>query len=388
MIKSFYKTKQYQKVFFDAKVKMRSYAVGRDVHLDFLDWRKHHLSRWNNDKVNYLLCEHGDIGANFAKISQIAEIRITEPKNQILIEKQKEEFSPLRFEGMYLEIGKNGDLYIDGQKSDIYFGTELKAWGATAIWKNNMPTYVLFVVGKNKLGEMGIYGYAFDGKNRPTDKIIVSRKLEPTLSRKSRLYCFGKHIFLVHGMQLHYYYYNEKLQRLEDVAIETDTDNQGKQCCSTVTGAVICDSKGFVHWKSGNKIYSFPIGYPKRLHCIDLGERVELDRIQCFDDKLFVYRRNKITHEYSCLKYVTNSYGEFDGQVFNTGSKYNLFYADKNGTLNYLKVPGLGTKAVVASHNMTTETVLGQLELKTENIFCINGNLYTNCTYVGQKFTT
>ena len=150
----------------------------------------------------------------------------------------------------------------------------------------------------------------------------------------------------------------------------------------------MCDSKGYVHWKSGNKVYSFPIGYPRRLNCIDLGERVELARIQCFDDKLFVYRMNKITHEYSCLQYVANARGEFEGQVFNTGSKYNLIYANKNGTFHYLKVPGHGTRAPFASHNMVSETIMGQLELKSENVFCINGNLYTNCAYVGQKFTT
>ncbi|MBO5850912.1 MAG: hypothetical protein J6R29_01100 [Clostridia bacterium] len=388
MIKSFYKTKFRQKIFFEKQVKIRTYAFGKEVRAEFLDWRKRHLARWNNEKFNYLLCEYGDVGGNTAKINTVAEVRVVEPRNEVVIAPKKEGLMPLWFEGMFLEVDKEGDLFIDGKKAGIYLGTELKAWGATAIWKNNMPTYLLFVVGKNKSGSMAIYGYEFNNENRPTEKIVVQKSLEATLNRKSKLFCFGKNLFLIHGMRLHYYYYNEEKRCLEEVAIKTDDLNLDKECCNGVLGSVVCDSNGYVHWRTSNKVYSFPIGYPKKLNCIDLGERVELDRIQCFGNNLFVYRRNKITREYSCLKYSINSYGEFDGQVFNTGARYNLFYGDKSGILYYVKLPSQGRKAIVATHNNTAETTIGIIDVNAEETFSVNGNLYLDCVYAGHKITT
>lgn len=362
---------------------MRSYAYGKGVHDNFLDWRKHHLARWNNSKVNFLLCEDGDIGGNNAKVDVIGEARVTEPKNQRVIKKIAGTLTPLVFEGMYLSVNRDGELLINDEVSTIVLGSELKAWGVSDVWINNMPVFTLFVVGKNKLGETCLCGYAFDNKNRPTSEIKVSVPVKATLARKSKLYCFGRHVFLIHEAQLQYYYYNIEKGALEEVAIGENEKNEGKECCKGVQGGVVCSSNGYVHWQAGNRVYSFSIGYPSALNCINLGDSMEITGVQCFKDMLFVYRKNKISNEYSCVKYVLAQNGTFAGQVFNVGAKYNLFYADKSGVLFYIKVARASKRGTVARHNMNEESIVSQIDLQgADEIFCINGNVYLNCNYL------
>lgn len=383
MIKSFYKKREPQKIFFVKDFKTRSYAYGKSVHDLFLDWRKHHLMRWNNSKVNFLLCEDGDIGGNSAKVDVVGEVRVTEPKNQRIIKKTAGMLTPLVFEGMILSVNRDGEMLINDKVCDIFLGTELKAWGVSDIWINNLPSYTLFVVGKNKDGQSGLYGYAFDNNNRPTNEIKVSVPVKTTLSRKSKLFCFGRHVFLIHEAQLQYYYYNIEKGRLEEVAIGEDEKNEGKECCKGVVGTVVCDSNGYVHWQAGNRVYSFKIGYPSAVNCINLGDTMEISGVQCFKDMLFVYRKNKISNEYSCVKYVEAQNGSLAGQVFNVGAKYNLFYADKSGVLFYLKIARASRRGTVAKHNMSEESVISQVDLAgAEEVFCINGNIYLDCNYL------
>lgn len=383
MIKSFYKKREPRKIFFVKDVKMRSYAYGKGVHESFLDWRKHHLARWNNSRINFLLCEDGDIGGNNAKVDVIGEVRVCEPKNQKVIKKTSGMLTPLIFERMCLSVNRDGEMLINDEVTDIVLGSELKAWGVSDIWVNNLPTFTLFVVGKNKDGETGLYGYSFDAKNRPTNEIKVSVPVKATLARKSKLFCYGRHVFLIHEAHLQYYYYNIEKGILEEVAIGDDEKNEGKECCKDVQGAVVCDSNGYVHWQAGNRVYSFSIGYPRSLNCINLGDSMEISGVQCFKHMLFVYRKNKISNEYSCIKYVVAQNGTFAGQVFNVGAKYNLFYADKSGVLYYVKIARASRRGTVARHNMNEESVISQVDLAgAEEIFCINGNIYLNCNYL------
>ncbi len=386
MIKSFYKRRPVRKVFFVRDMKIRSYAYGNEVHSEFLEWRKNYLERWNRRNSEFLLSERGDIGANAAKIDSVAEFRVVEPQNQRVILRKQGKISPLWFEGMFLETNKDGDLYINDQKSDIVLGTELKAWGATAVWHGKIPSFTLFVVGKNKSGEVELRGYPIDPKTGIASEPSVAVGISATLNTKSHLYCFGKHIFLIHESKLHYYYYNTDLSRLEEVAIKTDEPNDGKAFLSNVRNPIVCDSNGFVHWQSENSVYSFPIGFPRRLNEIDLGERNELSGIQCFKDSLFIYRKNKITREFSCLQYNFYCDGAVDGKVFNHGAKYNMFYAEKNGLLYYVKVPFASRRAYVTKNNAGNESVVSEIDIsRSDEMFSINGNLYLGCNYIGAE---
>lgn len=385
MIKSFYKRRLPKKVFFVKDMKIRSYAYGKDVYLEFLEWRKHYLERWNRQNSTFLLNERGDIGSNSAKIDTVGEFRVVEPKGQRVIARKPGVLSPLWFEGMYLETNKDGDLYVNDKKTDIVLGSEIKAWGATAVWFGKIPSFTLFVVGKNKKGDVELRGYPIDQKTGLSPEASVSVGIPSTLN-KSHLYCFGRHIFLIHDSRLHYYYYNTDLSRLEEVAIKTDEPNEGKPFLANVKNPIVCDANGFVHWQSGNSVYSFPIGFPRRLNEIELGDRNELTGIQCFKHGLFIYRKNKITREFSCLQYNLSVNGAVDGKVFNHGAKYNMFYADKNGLLYYVKVPFASRRAYVTKYNAGNETVVSEIDISgSDQMFAINGNLYLGCNYIGAE---
>ena len=383
MIKTFYKSRPPKKVFFNREIKLRSFAYGKEVHNEFLEWRKSFYARWNKLNSNFLLLERGEIGANPVKVGTSDRIMVAKPKNQREVNRKSGSLAPLWVEDMYLEATRDGDLFINDEKSEIVLGSELKAWGVTAVWESTLPTYTMFIVGKDKHGEVALRAYPFDIKSGPIMQEKASVKLNATINKRSYLYCFGKHIFLVHESTLYYYYYNTDLGRLEEVAIKTDEPNKDKDFCNNVTGALVCDGAGGIHWQSGNSVFSFTIGYPGRLNCIELGDRHELCGIQCFGEDLYVYRKNKISKEYSCLQY-TKIRGEYEGKVFNHGAKSNLFYMEKGGFLYYLKIPALSRRASVIRNSAGNESVLSDIEMSaSQDMFCVNGNLYLDCKYVG-----
>ena len=383
-MKTFYKKRADNKVFFSPGMKIKSYAFGKEIHAEFIDWRKRFLANWNSSTTDFLIFENGSIDGNAAKIDKVGELRVVEPGNKRTVRRKKDALTPLFIEGIRLEMSSGGELILNGESTDKYFGTELKAWGVSVSWKKNIPSYILFVFGKTEEGTTELRGYSLDIRDGVDTQPICSVPFDTTLSRKSHLYCFGKHIFLINDARLNYYYYNVSFSRLEEVAIETDMQNEGKPFLSKVASTMVCDSNGCVYWQSGNSVYSFPIGYPRRLSSIDLGERNELVGIQTFRDRLFVYRKSKITSEYSCLSYVRDAGGDdFEGALFNRGAKYNMFYSENSDMLHYVKVSATGIKGEVVRRRGDSETVISQVNLSdAEQMFCVNGNLYLNCSYV------
>ena len=386
MIKTFYKKRPTEKIFFEKGIKVKSYAYGEAVHNEFVEWRKSFVERWNKSNANFLLLERGDIGANTAKMDASERLVVAEPKGKKLISRKHGSLAPLWFEGMYMELSRDGDLFINGEKHEHVFGEEIKAWGVTAIWRSVLPEYTMFVLGKDEGGDFSLRAYPFDLKTGPSAEAIASTPIPPTLNKKSSLYCFGKHIFLVHESRLYYYYYNTERSCLEEVALKSDISNTEKDFCQNVSNPVVCDSSGSVHWLANNCVYSFSIGYPQDLSVIDLGQRNEGVSVQCFKGNLYIYRKNKITREFSCLQYKRDSRGEYDGCVFNQGAKYNMFFADKNGMLFYLKIPNISNRAYVIKNSLGKESTVGEVDISSANgMFCINGNLYLGCDYAGNQ---
>jgi hypothetical protein len=250
----------------------------------------------------------------------------------------------------------------------------------------NEPTFTLFAVGKDKKGKVELRGYPVDKKLGPIDRVVVSMPLPATLSAKSHLYIFGNHIFLIHENQLYYYYYNIASGKLEEVAIQSDAPNSDKLLCQNVEAPIVCDSNGSVYWRSGNNVYGFPIGSPAKVVCIEGGERNDLVSLQCFKDGLFIYRKNKITKEYSCLQYKLDRLGNIEGKIFNNGAQRNLFFAERNGFLHYLKIPSAARRGFVCKNTGGVESVVKDVELRgAEKMFYINGNLYLDFDYVGTR---
>ena len=74
------------------------------------------------------------------------------------------------------------------------------------------------------------------------------------------------------------------------------------------------------------------------------------------------------------------------GSVFNPGAKYNMFFADKNGMLFYLKISPISKRAYVIKSVSGKESSVGEIDISAaDNMFCINGNLYLGYDYVGKE---
>ena len=387
MIKTFYKKRPEKKVFFTRNIKIRSHAYGTEVHKSFLDWRTRFLAAWNSSRTAFWPLENGSIDGNAAMMDKVGELRLATPTAaHRTIRKRSSGLTPLWFDGRYLEVGEYGELFVDGKETDTVLGTELKAWGATVIWnKSGQPTYYLFVFGKNERGAHQLRAYSIDDARTLELSLLCSLDLESTLGKKSYLYCFGQHIFFVSDSRLNYYYFNTDIPALEEVAIKTDTPNADKEICANVSGSVICDSAGYVYFRSGNGVTLFQIGYPSRVERIEFGERTELVGIQVLRDRLYVYCKSRITREYTCISYNVDKSGIYDASIFNRGSRYNLFYAEKNGILHYLKIPPHSRKAYAAKINSGNETLGAEIDISTaDQMFCVAGDLYLDCSYVAK----
>ena len=385
MVKTFYKYRQPKKIFFTRDVKIRSYACGYDVLEEFKTWRKKYIDRWNSPKRNFWVTENGSIDGNYAKIDRVGELRVAELReNQKCIVKKPDKICPLWFEGCYLEVNGDGDILLNGKVTDFNLGPELKAWGVSPLFDRNAVSYVLFIFRNNEQGLGELKAFSMDLSNGLKIELKCSVTLAATLRKTSNLYCFGKHIFLVSDSCLHYYYFNREFSRFEEVAIETDEPNEGKEFCQNISGAPVCDSHGHVFWRSGNHIYFFPIGFSKRLGCIDFGDSNTIKGIQTFRDDLFIYSKSKITKEYTCFRYRAGEGETEEPVVFNKGSRYNLIYAERHGLLHYVKIPEDTHNGCVASMSAGTESITSYVDLSgVRQMFCIDGDLYLNCTYVG-----
>lgn len=384
MIKTFYKATPAKKIFFSPGQRIKSCAYGDEVHLEFLDWRRRYLAKWNSPKENFWLLENGPIDGNFAKIDKVEEFRVSEPRaSQRTISKKENGLSSLWLEGCTLDVDSLGDLLVNGAPTGISLGTDLKAWGASIRWIKGQPEYLLLVYGKNEDSESELRAYRLALQGSLAVTLLSAVPLKATLNKKARLYCFSSHVFLVSDAKLAYYYYNDLLQRLEEVALgSTDTPNSEKAFCVGVTGDIVCDGDGYVYFCADNRIFYFPVGYPSKISRIELGESNEIFRIQTFRDTLFVYYRSKITHEYTTMAYVVGPSGATSG-IFNTDSLYNLFYAEKNGLLYYVKLLPGSQRALVVRQKSGNEAVLSEISVcATKQLFCANGNLYLNCSYV------
>ena len=384
MIKTFYKTAPVKKIFFSPGQKVKSYAYGDEVHLDFLNWRRRYLESWNSPKENFWLLENGSIDGNAAKIDKVGDFSvatISEKRKSIL--KSETDFSPLWFEGRELTVTFNGELSLNGQKTGISLGRDLKAWGASILWKKGQTERLLFVYGKNELLESELRVYRIDLRDGLALQLLAAIPKKATLMPKARLYCFSSHIFLISDGHLDYYYYNDRFERLEEVAIgDNDTPNSEKDFCAEIKGDVVCDGDGYIYYCAGNRVCYFSIGYPSRLGYIDIGESNEIVRIQTFRETLFVYYRSRITEAYTTMAYVIKE-TETTAKLFNTDSQYNLFYAEKNGLLYYIKIPPTGQDAFIIRKKESEETKIAQVTLYgAKHLFCVNGTLYLNSSYV------
>jgi hypothetical protein len=385
MIKIFYRNLDRHKVFFDSKMKLRTYAYGETVHNSFVEWRREFLRRYNSSNNNMLCFESGDLGGNLAKLDCAGQIMICEADDATRKTKPKYGLQPLWIGDALLEVNE-GVVFINGKETDTNIGTDLKGWAICPIWKNKIAQYSLFVIGKPRGGkEVALAVYTLD-KNGVGQAPIITRYLEESAMKSSKIYCFERHIFIMHNSRINYFYYTPEQRLLEEVGIECDSHNDEKECCGGVPlySDVVVNSHGRVFWLSNNTVYTFSIGYPQAITRICAEDFSTVVRIQCYGEYLFVYCKNDLNDSLSCKKYTVSEKGELDGEEFNTGSANNVFFSEKEGALYYVKVCAFSRKLYIAKSAYGSEIILEQLRIPyTEELFCLDGKLYTDARYVG-----
>ena len=384
MNKKFYKKRPTEKIFFMPGIKMKTYAIGDKVHKDFIEWRKQYIDKWNSQTSRFYLLESGSIDGNAAKINKVGEFSIAElDRAHGGISRSEGKITPLWLGDFYLEVGEYGELIVNGAETETILINDVKAWGIDIADPGDDKGHTLFVFGNNDSGESELRAYKMSVGREISLSLVTSVTFEITNSRKAHIFCMRSHIFLINEMKLHYFYYNSAFSRLEEVAIDSDEPNAGKPFCTNVDSSIVCNSDGCVFWTAENAIYFFPIGYPKSLRSIELGENYEVLGIQTFRSSLYIYFKSKITREYASASYIIENGEIKESSVFNRDVKYNLFYAEKNGELHYLKISPFGREAFVARTSPAGEVIVKEIDIgSSDQCFCINGDLYKGYCYV------
>jgi hypothetical protein len=387
MIKSFHKKKNPEKVFFTSDMNIRSYAYGQQVRDEAVTWIQRFSREWNLPRQNFLLLESGGLGNIPAKLDSGEFISLARASGFQTLVTAPKDLRSLWFEDMLMSVGKHGKLTVNGKDTGFSLGTELKAWGCDVLWDRFLhPQYYLFSVGKpNGEDDCALTVYRIDKKNGFALVPMLREKLPTLLNARSNLYCFGKHIFLIHNGKLDYFHFRPEAKALDRVAIETDEPNDGKTCCSQVYAPVVLDNQGYVYWQAGNNVYSFPIGYPRRITTITGGERYAIGGIQCYKESLFVYRCDLYNREYSCVRYERGKDGTLCGYTFNRDTVKNVIYCENGGALFYIKIPNESSVAYAAMYKDRTETILSDFVIGGETrLFCTGGNVFVGCDYAGK----
>jgi hypothetical protein len=387
MIKTFYREQGQNKVYFKAELKIRSMAYGSRVHEECLSWLSAFRLIWDHPAVAGLLGEDGHYSGNPVCRCRTEFMHSGESESGFTYTRKKKSLHPLWSKGCLFEIGREGELLVDKKPTGIFLGSELKAWGITFLGDELKNTRYLMVIGKPLgLDDCYLRAYALPDGEITSLPMITQKQMPNVLTAKSNLYCFGRHIFTVHDAKLDYFYFRPEVSALETVAILSDAPNQEKACCQNVIPPVVCDTNGRVYWQSDNGVYSFPIGYPRRVSWIHGGEKFAHIRIHTYRDRLFLYRLNRLNREYECVQCAFDEKAtENDGILmssFNKGSVRNVFFYQGNGELLYIKIPPNSYKASVIRRKQDSEQTVSSLVTDgCEDVFCDNGYCFVGVQY-------
>lgn len=302
IIKVFCKKKPPVQSFFDAKMKIRSFAYGKEVQKEFTEWQEYFTDRRRMFPSGFVLSEQQDIfGETYEKYVE------TQSLDKAL--------APLMIDGAKLELREDRYVWINGKRSALHAGTEIKAGAAFCFVHNEKQVKGLAIIGKPDGSEetrLSVYKWVKD--NLETQP-FASVPLPPTFDASSHLTCYGKHVFVIHNSMLDYYYLNVDENELERVAIGGDEPNETQDCCKFVTPVILTNGLGHVFWISENDVYGFPIGYPRRLFRIEGTQREKTLHIRGGKKSLYVYRKDKNTSQVTCWRYRLNETGAYSGKA-------------------------------------------------------------------------
>ena len=232
--KVFYRKKAAKKTFFSKNMNVRSFAYGPEIWGEFKKWQKYFFEK----RAAY----HG--GLVLSEQENIYGTDVTQQSNVL-----DKALAPLRLEGNILELREDRYVWINGQRSSFYAGTEVKAGALFYFLHKDKPVKGLAVIGKTN-GEgmqLRLHKWVKDGLQQTP---FMSVPLPPTMEASSHLLCLGKHVFLVHNSMLDYYYINLDEKVLERVAIGGDAENETFAWCKYVNPNIVTTGEGSIFWMS------------------------------------------------------------------------------------------------------------------------------------------
>ena len=305
MIKTFYKKTPPKKIFFDPNMQVRSLAYGETVLREMLEWENYFLDRKRAYKDEFVLFAQKDIfGCDFSQRDQA--LRIDEEVSIL---------PSLHYDGLRLDVTKNGYVCVNGQKSTLNLGTELKAWAVFSIPTKTGTESALMVIGRPFNGENGQLSVYELTKHGVGNKMRCFAPLEYSPEATSTLLTFGKHIFVVHNSKLQYYHFLPEENELEVVAIGQDGDNADAPWCQYVGSKIVLNGKGGVFWQSDKDVYGFTIGYPRRLVKFTCKDRETIVHLRSGTKSVYVYTKDKNIGTYACVRYRQAENGQYEGRV-------------------------------------------------------------------------
>jgi hypothetical protein len=301
LFKDFYKRKQPNKFFYAKTVKVRSRAYGEDVKQDFLDWQAYIMEKCKKLGDKFNLCEMDGLYGQ-------------PPQADTQLDKS---LVPLLLEGYRFELLPDGYISVNGKRSVLRVGKEIKAGALFHIPEERETFNGLAVIGKpTGTEEMRLSVYFMqkgDFDKTPFDSV----PLAPTLDASSHLFCLGRHIFLIHNSQLDYYFLNFEERRLERVAIGQDDNNEQFPWCQFVSPCFVTNGKGDVFWIANQEVYTFSIGSPGKLIKIDCNKIEEPVHLVGTDEGVLVYKKQRGTATMICAPYKKARSGRYLAQLNN-----------------------------------------------------------------------
>ena len=302
ILKDFYKREQPHKYFYAKGMKVRSRAYGEDVHREFTDWQSYFFERRKTYGERFVLSELEDLFGY-------------ELQSEMGLDKA---LSPLCLEGTRFELRPDGYISVRGRRSGLHVGKEIKAGALFHIPEARDTVSGLAVIGKpDGSDEMKLSVYYWrkgDFEKRSFDSV----PLAPTLDASSHLFCLGRHIFVIHNSMLDYYYLNTEENRLERVAIGEDGDSDTFPWCKFVSPCLVTNGKGDVFWISDQDVYTFPIGYPRKLVNIKSNKIEKPLHLFGTEDGVVIYRKQRGTDAVVCAKYKKSGSGRYLAQLTST----------------------------------------------------------------------
>ncbi|MBR2970890.1 MAG: hypothetical protein IKC48_03745 [Clostridia bacterium] len=282
-MKTFCKKKTAKKNFFSCNANVRSLAYGEDVKKEYADWLRYHSSRWLTARGGFVLFDGGNAAGK----------TFTEAKGS------KGELPSLKLDGEVFCV-QSGRVAVGSKKDVLNIGTEVKAWALSSIPTTSGVKTFMFAVAKRPGGKgttLAVYSY----RPHPSEFVLLCEEPLPTvLDLSATLVTLGRHVFLVLGGQLRYYYFSHK--DLQPVAIGVN-DGCDKDFLHHVKGYVVANEAHKVFWISDESVYAFTIGLPSSVSEYRSVEGEVVEHIDCLGGGLNVYTKRRHGTEISCIHY-------------------------------------------------------------------------------------